>query len=169
MYIQGKILRNPSENRIWKAKELSRNFNSFLMLRNEKLHPSKNWCFWIEVLEKTLGSPLDFKEINHWIFFGSKDAEAEASILGSLDKKNGLIEKTLMLWKIEGKRKRGRQSMRWLTSIADSMDNNLSQLQEIVEGKGAWHAIPCGWGVKHDLATEQQQQLYAFPSLLRLP
>ena len=63
------------------------------------------------------------------------DAEAEASILWPLDKKNWLTEKTLMLWKIEGKKKRGWQSTRWLTSIADSMDNNLSQLQEIVEGK----------------------------------
>ena len=74
-----------------------------------------------------------------------------------------------MMGKIEGKRKRGWQRMRWLTSITDSMDNNLSKLQEIVEGKGAWRAILWGQRVKHDLATEQQQDLNAFPSLLRLP
>ena len=49
------------------------------------------------------------------------------------------------------------------------MDNNLSKLQEMVEDKGAWCAIPWGRRVKHDLATEQQQDLNAFPSLLGLP
>ena len=68
------------------------------------------------------------------------------------------LEKTLMLVKIEGKRRRGGQRMRWLDSITGSMDMNLSKLQEIVEDKGAWCATVHGVG--HDLGTEQQQYPY---------
>ena len=87
----------------------------------------KNWCFWIVALEKTLESPLDCKEIQaihhkgnqSWIFIGRTDAEAEAPILWLPDVKNSL-EKTLMLGKIEGKRRRGWQRMRLLDGITDS-------------------------------------------------
>ena len=61
------------------------------------------------------------------------------------------LEKTLMLREIGGKRRRGRQSMRWLDSIADSMDMNLSKLREIVEDRGAWLCYS-PWGGK-DLDT----------------
>jgi len=75
----------------------------------------KNWCFWTVVLENTLESPLDCKEIqpvhpkgNHsWIFTGRTEAEAEAPILWPPDAKNWLLEKTLLLGKIEGMRRRG--------------------------------------------------------------
>ena len=71
-------------------------------------------------------------------------AEAKAPILWPPDTKNQLIEKTLMLGKIEGKRRRVRQRMRWLDSIADSTDTNLSKLQETVEVREAWHDVVHG-------------------------
>ena len=89
----------------------------------------KNWCFWTVVLEKTLENPLDCKEIQpvqpkgdrSWIFIGRTDVEAETplvSILWPPDAKNWLIDKTLMLVKIEGRRRRGRQRCDgWLASL----------------------------------------------------
>ena len=66
------------------------------------------------------------------------------------------LEKTLMLGKIEGKRRREQQKMRWLDITTDLMDMNLSKLQEIVEDRGAWHSAVHGVArVGHDLVTEQ--------------
>ena len=80
------------------------------------------------------------------------------------------LEKILMLGKIEGENRRGRQRRKLLNSITHSMDMNLSQLQDIAEGRGAWHAAVHGQQkVRYDLVTEQQQQKYIYVSLLIHP
>ena len=107
----------------------------------------KNWCFWIVVLEKTFENPLDCKEINPkgnkpWLFIGRTCWSWSFSTLGTWCEE-------LTHWKRSwcwerGQKEKGWQRMRWLHSIPDSVDMNLSKLREIVKGRGARHAAVHG-------------------------
>ena len=113
------------------------------MVQHKESWVLKNWCFWTVVLEKTLESPLDCKEIKP---VNLKEINPEYSLeglmlklqyFGHLMQRADSLENTLMLGKIEGRRRRGRQRMRWLDGTTDSMDMSLSQAPGVGDGQGS--------------------------------
>ena len=110
---------------------------------------AKNWCFWTVVLEKILESPLDFKEIQpvhpkgdqSWVFIGGLMLKLKLQYFDHLMRRGDSLEKTLMLGKIEGRRRRGRQRMRWLDGITDSMDMHLDR----EASRAAVHGVTKSW------------------------
>ena len=130
----------------------------------------KNWCLWTVVLEKTLESPLDCKEIKpayprrnqYWIFVGGTDAEAP--ILWPPDGKKWLTGKDPDAGKDGRRERRGQQRMRWLNGNTDSMDMSLSKLWELVMDREACPCDPCSpWGHKESDRTDWLNWTDIFP------
>ena len=133
----------------------------------------KNRCFWTVVLEKTLESPLDCKESQpvhpkgdqFWVFIGRTDAKLKLQYFGHLMWRADSLEKTLMLGGIGGRRRRGRQRIRWLDGITDSMDMGLGGLR-VGDGQGGMAC--CGSWDRKELDTTERLSWTALRGLWKM-
>jgi len=130
----------------------------------------KFWCFWTVVLENTIENPLDCKEIKPvnskgnqaWIFIEGLLLKLKLQYFDNLMWRTDLLEKTLMLGKIENRR-RGQQRTRWMGGITDSIDMSLSKLREIVKDRKAWratvHGVTKSWKWLSDWTTKDKAEM----------